>query len=352
MSDQKVRIVHYLNQFFGGIGGEKEADLELQVREGPVGPGRALWQMLGDEGEVVATLICGDNYFNNQISTALSSILESIRNCKADVVVAGPAFNAGRYGFACGEVCKTVADQLGLPAVTAMYPENPAVETYRKVRGVWILPTGAMASDMPKVLPKLAAFVQKVGSRKKIGAAKEEGYIPTGQRKLMFGSKPGAERAIDMLLAKLAGEQFQTEIPAERFEQVPPAPPIKNLKAARVSVITTSGLVPKGNPDRFKMFNATEWRRYDLPNEPALRGEDWEVIHGGFNTAYAQANPNLVLPLDALRALAGKVYGELDRNFYTITGVGTSLKTAKQAGEEIARLMRASRVDAALLVAT
>jgi glycine reductase len=209
-----------------------------------------------------------------------------------------------------------------------------------------------MASDMPKVLPKLAAFVRKVGSGEAIGSAAEEGYIPTGQRKLTFCSTPGAERAINMLLAKLAGDPFKTEIPAERFEQVPPASPVKDLKTARVSIITTSGLVPRGNPDHFKMFNATEWRRYDLPNESALRGEDWEVIHGGFNTAYAQENPNLVLPLDALRSLAGKVYGELDGKFYTITGVGTSLKTAKQAGEEIAGLMRESRVDAALLVAT
>ena len=352
MSGSKVRIVHYLNQFFGGIGGEKEADLELQVREGPVGPGLGLQQALSAEGEVVATLICGDNHFNNHINTTLLSILESVRNYKPDVVVAGPAFNAGRYGFACGEVCKAVAEQLGLPAVTAMYPENPAVETYRKVPRVWILPTGVMASDMRVVLPKLAKFLEKVGSGKAIASASEEGYIPTGQRKLTFCSAPGSERAINMLLTKMSGGPFQTEIPAERFEQVPPAPPIGNLKGARISVITTSGLVPKGNPDRFKMFNATEWRRYALPNEPALREEDWEVIHGGFNTAYAQANPNLVLPLDALRVMAGNVYGELDDNFYTITGVGTSLKTAKQAGEEIARSMRESRVDAALLVAT
>jgi hypothetical protein len=58
------------------------------------------------------------------------------------------------------------------------------------------------------------------------------------------------------------------------------------------------------------------------------------------------------LPLDALRDLAGRAYGELDKNFYTITGVGTSLKTAKQAGEEIAELMREAQVGAALLVAT
>jgi glycine reductase complex component B subunit gamma len=352
MARNKVRIVHYLNQFFGGIGGEKEADAALEVREGPVGPGLGLQQALDGQGQVVATLVCGDNYFNSQISTVLPAVLQSIQSYDPNVVVAGPAFNAGRYGFACGEVSKAVAEQLRIPAVTAMYPENPAVETYRKVPGVWIIPTGAMATDMRKLLPRLAQFAWKVGSGGEVGAAREEGYIPTGRRKLSSSPVPGVERAINMLLAKIAGEPFATEIPSEQFEQVSPAPAIKDLKTARVSVITTSGLVPKGNPDRFKMFNATEWHKYDLPDEPALHGGDWEVIHGGFNTAYAQANPNLVLPLDALRELAGLAFGELDTNFYTITGVGTSLKTAKQAGEEIAASMRESRVDAALLVAT
>jgi glycine reductase len=59
---QPARIVHYVNQFFGGIGGEEKAHTPLEVREGPVGPGRALQQVLGGKGAVVATLICGDDY--------------------------------------------------------------------------------------------------------------------------------------------------------------------------------------------------------------------------------------------------------------------------------------------------
>ncbi|HWP41944.1 MAG TPA: glycine/betaine/sarcosine/D-proline family reductase selenoprotein B, partial [Blastocatellia bacterium] len=153
MADRPVRIVHYLNQFFGGIGGEQFADTGLQVREGPVGPGMGLQKELRDQGQVVATLICGDNYFNNQLADVLRSAIEAIRGYNADVVVAGPAFNAGRYGFACGEVARAAAEQLGIPAVTAMYEENPAVETYRKAPGVWILPTGPLASEMGKVLP-------------------------------------------------------------------------------------------------------------------------------------------------------------------------------------------------------
>ena len=35
-----MRVVHYLNQFFGGIGGEEKAGVPLEARPGAVGPGR------------------------------------------------------------------------------------------------------------------------------------------------------------------------------------------------------------------------------------------------------------------------------------------------------------------------
>ena len=35
------RIVHYINQFFAGIGGEEKADFRPESREGAVGPGIA-----------------------------------------------------------------------------------------------------------------------------------------------------------------------------------------------------------------------------------------------------------------------------------------------------------------------
>lgn len=352
MGDSKVRVVHYINQFFGGIGGEEQADAELQIREGAVGPGLGLQNALGGRGEIATTLICGDNYFNNNTAATLKAILKEVRGFSPDVLIAGPAFNAGRYGFACGEVGKAVADQLGLPVISAMFPENPAVETYRKVRGFWILPTGERAGDMPKVLPKLAEFALKIGCGRSVGLAKDEGYIPSGHRKLEFAAAPGAQRAVNMLMAKLKGEPFQTEITIEPFEQVPPAPPLKDIKETRIALITTSGLVPRGNPDGFKMFDAVDWHKYQLPDGSTLEGEDWEVIHGGFNTAYAQANPNLVLPLDAMRGVAGARYGELNNYFYSMTGVGTSLAVAKRVGEEIAESMLEAEVGAALLVAT
>lgn len=40
------RIVMYINQFFGGIGGEDKAGYEPSVEEGPVGPGNVILSCL------------------------------------------------------------------------------------------------------------------------------------------------------------------------------------------------------------------------------------------------------------------------------------------------------------------
>ena len=38
----RLRVVHYLNQFFAGIGGEDQAGERPQLRDSSVGPGQAL----------------------------------------------------------------------------------------------------------------------------------------------------------------------------------------------------------------------------------------------------------------------------------------------------------------------
>ena len=117
-----------MDQFFAGIGGEDRAGEPPQVRSGCVGPGQVLQPSLGDEAEVVATVYCGDDYFNEHEAAADATIVDLIRTYTLDLVVAGPAFSAGRYGLACGRVCSTVADPLRVPTVTGMSPENPGVE--------------------------------------------------------------------------------------------------------------------------------------------------------------------------------------------------------------------------------
>ena len=101
-----LRVGHYLNQFFAGIGGEEQAHTPPSVRAGPIGPGRLLNTLLGPEGAVASTLVCGDNFFNEQFEASAEAVRGWLRDVRPDMVVAGPAFAAGRYGRACAEVCR------------------------------------------------------------------------------------------------------------------------------------------------------------------------------------------------------------------------------------------------------
>ena len=86
----KFRVLHYVNQYFGQIGGEPEADARLQIRPGPVGPGQLLQALLGTSAEVVATLVGGDNYVASDTERARVEVMELVRPWRPDVIVAGP----------------------------------------------------------------------------------------------------------------------------------------------------------------------------------------------------------------------------------------------------------------------
>ncbi len=103
-----MRVVHYLNQFFGGLGGEDKAGAPLEVRAGAVGPGLLLEQLLGNDAKVVMTLVCGDNYAVEKQEAMIDAALDQIREAKPDLFVAGPCFQAGRYGMAAGALCCAV----------------------------------------------------------------------------------------------------------------------------------------------------------------------------------------------------------------------------------------------------
>ena len=208
--DKPVRVVHYVNQFFAGLGGEKAANRPVEVRREPVGATRGLIAALGDRASVVATIVGGDNYMNDERERARAAVGEALRELSPDVVIAGPAFEAGRYSLACAEVCRAAAAH-GIAAVTAMHPAAPAATMYR--RDLLIVPTGPTAADMPRVLPALARLALKIARGEALGPAEVEGYLPRGARKSAMREAPGFLRALDMLEAKLAGRPITSEIP-------------------------------------------------------------------------------------------------------------------------------------------
>jgi betaine reductase len=345
-----LRVVHYVNQFFGGIGGEEYADVPIEVRLGAVGPGRGLEQQWGMRARIVATIVGGDNFVNTRSTEAEAAIREALHEQEPDLLVAGPAFNAGRYGLACGVACR-IATQLGIPNATAMSAENPALAVYSKE--LYVVPTGDMASSMAKALPLLAGLALKLGRREPLGSASQEGYLPRGLRRDVWHTEIAAARAIAMLKQRLAGESFASEMPIEQFEGVTPAPPLRSLATARLAVVSTGGIVPKGNPDRMREYNSMTWKRYPIGDLVRLEPGAWEPIHGGYDSTAAREDPNRVVPLDALRALEHEhVFAALHDFYYVTVGVGTAVNNARRFGEEIAHELQAADVQGVILTAT
>ncbi|MBT3434933.1 MAG: glycine/betaine/sarcosine/D-proline family reductase selenoprotein B, partial [Nitrospinaceae bacterium] len=87
-----MRIVHYINQFFAGIGGEEAAGAPLEERAEAVGPGRLLEQLMGDGAQVVSTLVCGDNHAVENQGEVVAAVVEKVRAAGAELFVAGPCF--------------------------------------------------------------------------------------------------------------------------------------------------------------------------------------------------------------------------------------------------------------------
>ena len=61
------------------------------------------------------TIICGDNYAVENQDQVTAAVLEKVRGEGADLFVAGPCFDAGRYGMAAGAMCGAVQASWGFP---------------------------------------------------------------------------------------------------------------------------------------------------------------------------------------------------------------------------------------------
>jgi glycine reductase len=346
-----MRVLHYLNQFFAGFGGERFADLSPRVIEGPVGPGRALQQLMGKGDRVVATLVCGDDAFARDPEASLDALAALARGHEADVLVAGPAFNAGRYGMACMQVGARLGERLGIPAVTAMSPDNPAVVL--QARGVFTLPTEGSAVGMDDALARLARFTLRLARGEEIGAAEVYGFLPRGRRVNVLERKSAAVRAVELLMTKLHGYPASSEIPLPSATEWHAAAHVANVATARIALVTEGGIVPRGNPDRIESRRATRWRKYPIRELDRLPPEGYECVHAGFDTHWVGADPHRVLPLDVVRDLEreGRI-GALHDHYYVTVGCGTTVEAARSFGEEIARDLVGGGVRGVVMTAT
>lgn len=347
----KIKVVHYVNQFYAGIGGEEKADITPELRVGTVPAGDALNKAWGEEAEITHTIICGDSYFGENMDKASAEIMEMVKSTGADMFIAGPAFNAGRYGVACGTIATNVKNTLGIPVLTGMYVENPGADMYKTQ--IYIVATKDSGAGMRDAIKKMAPLALKLARGEKIEASCVEGYIPNGVRVNLFEKECGAARAVKMLIAKLNDKPFVTEFPMPNFDKVDPNPAILDMSKATVALCTSGGIVPKGNPDHIESSSASHYGEYDITGVMSIDGEHWETAHGGYDPVYVNEDGNRCLPVDIMREMeaSGRI-GKLHNKFYTTVGNGTAVLSSKAFAEEYAQKMINDGVDCVIMTST
>ena len=249
-----------------------------------------------------------------------------------------------------------------------MSPSNPGADLIR--RDIPVVATGESSGDMRAVLERSAVLIAKMlsagaaapgneegldissaaGGARSVAPGGEVGLLSRGGRWNTRVARPAAERAVDLLLAKLAGGPMETEIPLPPFQEIEPAPGIRDLGHARIALVTTGGLVPRGNPDGIKSYLSTHFGAYGMESREHLAADDFESVHGGFFTAAVNEDPNRLIPLDALRdAVREGSLGGLHEYFYSTTGNGTPVETAAGMARDIAASLEEDRVDGVIL---
>lgn len=345
------KAIHYINQFFAGIGGEDTADYKPEIREGLVGPALALSNII--DAEVTHTIICGDNFMGSNTDEAVEIILGFLEDKEFDIFIAGPAFQAGRYGVACGTICKAVKEKFNVPVITSMNIENPGVAMFKK--DMHIFKGGKSAAKLRDDIKVMGDFANKILKGEKTGSADEEGFFPRGIRKQVWleSEQTAAERGVAMLIKKLNNQPYITELPIPKQDKVPIAAPIKDLSKANIAIVTTGGIVPVENPDRIQSASATRWGRYDISKDERLDSGVYKTIHAGFDPAAADADPNIVAPIDVMKVFLkeGKI-GKLHDYLYSTVGTGTTEAEAVRMSQEIVEKLLEDKVDGVIMTST
>ncbi|MSP40204.1 MAG: glycine/betaine/sarcosine/D-proline family reductase selenoprotein B [Deltaproteobacteria bacterium] len=348
-----MKVLHYLNQFFAGIGGEDQAGHGVEFLPRAVGVGAEIEKALHGHEIEFATVACGDNYYHEAEADALRAIGAAIDEFHPDIFIAGPAFNAGRYGIACAKVCSWVRDNWRIPAITAMHEDNPG--TREIGRYVFVIQTGASTASMAETLKRVSLLLEKLIARDESAAAnfRAEYCLAIARRFTVRSDRPDYVRAVDLLLAKLDHRPYESEIPWVESERHAIPNLRGGLKNATIALVTEGGLVPQGNPDRLESSRGSKYFKYSLDGRDDLKQGEFQAMHTGYDTSTVDQDPDRIVPLDAMRVLEkAQRFKKLHDHYFVTTGTGAMPTKMAELGAGIADELSNSGINAVLLTAT
>jgi glycine reductase len=182
---------------------------------------------------------------------------------------------------------------------------------------------------------------------------KAEFCLPISRRFTVQAGAPDFVRAGDMLLARLRGKPYESEIPF--IEGKPHAIPaaIADMGGAVLALVTEGGLVPKGNPDRLESTRGSRFLEYSIEGRDDLKSGEFEAMHTGYDTSTVNEDPDRIVPVDALRALekAGR-FKKLHDYYFVTTGTGARPSKMEEIGGEIAERVAGAGIQGVVLTST
>jgi glycine/betaine/sarcosine/D-proline reductase family selenoprotein B len=139
--------------------------------------------------------------------------------------------------------------------------------------------------------------------------------------------------------------------PFVRNERAPWTPVAKPLSDSLVALVSTGGFYVRGEQAPFDAANIegdTSYRTFSRTVAPSQLG----IAHDHFPHRYAEADINVILPLDHLSAFEGEgLIGECEDTVYSITGYLTDAAAfMRTTAPEIAQRLQETRADVALII--
>jgi D-proline reductase (dithiol) PrdB len=128
----------------------------------------------------------------------------------------------------------------------------------------------------------------------------------------------------------------------------PPWQPLrKPLARSRLALVASGGIYVAGQV-AFHHKDDTSFRA--IPS--AVRTQDLRITHFAYDKTDARADPNVVFPIDTLRALVADGFlGELCEHAYTFMGgIYSTRRVREELAPQLTQRLLAERADLALLV--
>ena len=163
-----------------------------------------------------------------------------------DVLVCGPAFGSGRYGYACGVLARE-AGRRGIPVVTRDDARQPGRARGRGRRRTSCRRASSVAG-MRTVLPVVAGLAARLAAGEPLGTRRGRG-VPAARAAARTSAPTGrARRARSTSRSAELARRDPHRGRAERRRRAAAAGGARPRRRAVVALVTEAGCVPAGQP--------------------------------------------------------------------------------------------------------